>query len=233
MKEIRTLLISSRRVAQVLLLFGVAVGFAGYFVSHPNDNNVFSVINQFYANISTELISIGITVLWIDGLNKLHNEYEKMDDYVFQMSSPDNGLAREALRNLRRKGWLINGLLNAANLRYANLESASLSGANLRMVNLSYANLKKVKFTDTNLEKANLKFANLRGSIFISDDQLKSLYSLYGAIMPDGRVYNGKYSLAGDLEIAHSKGIDTTSKKKMAKFYSEARKDYHSAQLYD
>ena len=46
MKEIRTLLISSRRVAQVLLLFGVAVGFAGYFVSHPNDNNVFSVINH-------------------------------------------------------------------------------------------------------------------------------------------------------------------------------------------
>ncbi|EGP9802861.1 pentapeptide repeat-containing protein [Listeria monocytogenes] len=54
--------------------------------------------------------------------------------------------------------------LSGANLSYADLRRADLSGANLRGANLSYANLSYADLRRADLSGANLRRANLRGA---------------------------------------------------------------------
>ena len=51
-----------------------------------------------------------------------------------------------------------------ANLRYANLRYADLSGANLSGANLRYANLSGANLSGANLRYANLRYADLSGA---------------------------------------------------------------------
>jgi hypothetical protein len=97
-----------------------------------------------------------------------------------------------------------------ANLSRADLNGANLSGSNLKwadfsLANLSAADLSRAYSYETNLWAANLRGANLRGANLItssieeanlegadlkgarvSEEQLKKVRSLEGAIMPDG-----------------------------------------------
>ena len=81
---------------------------------------------------------------------------------IFQMGSPNNGLAIEAVRSLREKGWLFDGSLKQITLKNANLQEASLSNADLQKTNLQNANLSHVNLQDANLQDANLFSANLQ-----------------------------------------------------------------------
>ena len=86
--------------------------------------------------------------------------------------------------------------LECANLISSYLDNAKLSGALLTGTKLNKAYLLKTDFSG----------ADLRNSIFkdavVLEDQLKSVSSLSGAIMPDGTPYDGTLQLGGDPELS-------------------------------
>lgn len=73
--------------------------------------------------------------------------------------------------------------LVGVNLKGANLVSADLEGANMDGVNLEGNDLRSVNLKGASLQRANLKGAQ------VSDEQLATVRSLKGAIMPDGTIH--------------------------------------------
>ncbi|EAC4377985.1 pentapeptide repeat-containing protein [Listeria monocytogenes] len=61
----------------------------------------------------------------------------------------------------KHEKWLRDGYGERADLSYADLRRADLSGANLRGANLSYADLRRADLSGANLRGANLRRANL------------------------------------------------------------------------
>ena len=82
-----------------------------------------------------------------------------------------------------------------ANFNGAYLEGASFRGAILRKSNLIWADLNGADLSGADLTGANLDYASLEGAdmsktilvgTIVTDDQLRGVRSLKGAIMPDG-----------------------------------------------
>lgn len=160
--------------------------------------------------------------------------------YLIQkLKDPRNETALDAIEKLRQRGWLTDGSLANANLRYVHIQGANLHGADLRKSNLnmadmrwadlSQANLAGARLTKVNLYQANLEGANLdgvclmecnlQGARNLETKQLAQAYSLLGATMPDGSRYNGRYDLAGDLQCALVRRVDLNDSTAKASFY--------------
>lgn len=168
-------LLTVRKLGLVLLILAILNAVTGYFIAHPGEFFSFQKLSSdFYANASTELISIAFTVLIIDWLNHRSLDKYQKRSLILQMCSPDNVVAVEAVRQLRQNGWLTDGSLKGANLKEANLQSADLEGAilqgailcnaNLQGAKLSKANLRYVDFYEAKLHKASLEEADLQGA---------------------------------------------------------------------
>jgi hypothetical protein len=168
--------LSSSRAASLFLAFGLGVVVAGYFFTR-DDLEIKTLVHEIYSNFGIELISIGLTVLVIDGLNRRRAEQERKEELISQMGSLSNDFALDAVRQLRKKGWLEDGSLQGAELRGANLQGADLENADLREVNLRYADLREMNLRyaklhmaillDANLQGADLGLANLQQAILI------------------------------------------------------------------
>lgn len=79
--------------------------------------------------------------------------------------------------------------LGRANLAYAELFKANLSKTKLRNADLSHADLTDADLRGADLTNANLSGARLTGAL-ISSQQLASVASLDGAILPDGTIHS-------------------------------------------
>ncbi len=169
---------SPEMVGGVLLIAGLLIGVRGFIYLYPGDFSLKRLSSDFYANASTELISIAVTVLIIDVINRQRGKQQELSDLKWQMASRDNTLAKEAVRKLRGNKWLIDGTLKGIDLRGANLR-----GAGLYKANLEGADLRKVKLNDAYLVGANLRNAN------VTVEQLATAQNLKYATMPDGRKY--------------------------------------------
>jgi hypothetical protein len=165
---------------------------------------------------------------------------------VRKLRSPDNRVVLKAVEDLRARGWLSDGSLEAVNLRHihlqradlyranlqkvnlhmADLRGADLSMANLQDANLCGANLHRADLSAANLQGANLYTANLQGARNVSDGQLAQASRLRGATMPDGSPYDGRFNLAGDFEAAQYWHIDIDDPEAMAEFYGVFVEDY-------
>ena len=159
-------------------------------------------------------------------------------DLVRKMRSAESKLVLEAVEELRARGWLDDGSLKGVVLCHAHLQRADLCKANLTDVDLhqahlqdadlSMANLSGAKLTRTNLQGANLSAAILRGAdLFKADlrdarnltfEQLAQAKRLCFATMPDGLPYDGRFNLAGDLDLARWGKVDVTDPAAMAYF---------------
>jgi len=166
---------TARKVAIVLLILGFITGLGGYLVKtsfifrESGLSAVIGFIDDFYANISAEAISIAITVLVIDALNKRRAEAEAKANLIRLMRTRDNTQALEMLEELHARGWTRDGSLAQANLRKANLHSAylceaDLHGAKLMEANLTYASLDEANLTEVDLTSASLDSASLIGA---------------------------------------------------------------------
>lgn len=180
----------------------VAVVFAvAYVVANIDVLETVRVINDFAANIITEVISIGITVLIIERLNQRSAMRQKKEELILQMGSPDNGFALEAVRKLRYRGWIRDGSLKDANVTYANLKTANLTGANLQNTvlwdtNLEEASLLRADFQEasllgTNLQGANLQYANLLNAVAVDRADFSTETTL-----PNGDKWHEGYDLS-------------------------------------
>jgi len=156
---------------------------------------------------------------------------------ISKLRSPENKRVLEAVEELRAHGQLSDGTLKKIALIHAHLEGADLMKANLEGVDfhqahmefadLSSANLigtklvratlKGANFSKTNLTGADLFKANLVDAIGLTQAQLRSAKRLIGAILPDGKLYDGRYNLEGDMEFLEWSRINPNNSAEMAK----------------
>ncbi len=206
-------------IGMVALLLGLGVSVGG---SLYDKNTLSEFIEAFYSNAGTELISIASTVLVIDYLNRRRATNERKEELIYQMGSPNNEFAVEAVRILRLKGWFYDGSLKGAslwmanlrgaslhdtnlqgayldrsdleeaNLREANLQGTRMGAANLRGADLKGANLQEAFLGKANLQGADLYEANLQGSEGVTCDQLRGAATLEGTTLPDGTKLPGR-----------------------------------------
>ncbi len=141
----------------VAVIFTIA-----YVMANIDVLEIVRVINDFAANVITEVISIAVTVLIIERLNQRRATEQQKAELILQMGSSDNSFAREAVRKLGHYGWIKDGSLQGVDLKKANLQKADLWEANLQEAMLQDANLQKATLGGANLQKAILSFANLQ-----------------------------------------------------------------------
>lgn len=133
-------------------------------------------VHDFYANASTSLISISLTVLLIDKVNTQTSISEQRERLIREMGSSDRAFAVRAAREINAHGWLKDGTLCGADFTLANLEGAELRGADLRDARLKDSNLKSTDLRETKLngvifdestaEGAKFQGASLGGTSF-------------------------------------------------------------------
>ncbi len=181
--------------------------------------------HEFYEKIHAELIGIGITVLILGNANQAIRIKQEKRRLILQMGSTDNSFAREAVRQLRARGWLQDGTTKGASLRRANLEradlcdadlegadlsgvylkgadlsgayleEADLSGAYLEEAYLFGAHLERAYLTEAKLERANLRWAHLEGA------NLRGAYLEWAYLIET-------HLEGADLEEAHMEGVN-------------------------
>jgi uncharacterized protein YjbI with pentapeptide repeats len=157
---------------------------------------------------------------------------------IRKLRSPENRQVLEAIEELRVRGHLSDGSLKNLRLCHVHMQNADLLGADLQKTDfhqahlewtdLSRADLCGAKLTRVNLQGANLSQANLDGAdLFkanmqdarnLTDEQLRSAKRLCYATMPDGSLYDGRYSLEGDLDFARWGRVNVDDPAEMAYF---------------
>jgi hypothetical protein len=126
---------NGRRVGLVFLLLACAIALGGLLYERATTGSA-DITLAFYANLSTELASIAITVLIIDALAQRRANAEHQARLLRELRSPDNGIALRALTELFERGWAADGSLHSAYLLGANLANAFLREVDLRCRNL-------------------------------------------------------------------------------------------------
>lgn len=174
----------------------------------------------------------------------------KVIDLIRKLRSSDNKRVLEAIEELRVHGWLSDGSLENLPFCHAQMQDANLSDANLTNVDLHQALLEGAQLCRTNLTKAKLNRANLRRADFsetvltdadmfkadlqnahnLTHEQLSEVKRLWGAIMPNGTTYDGRYNLAGDLEFAKWGRVDLKDAAAMAEFLRIPLETYERGQ---
>jgi uncharacterized protein YjbI with pentapeptide repeats len=167
-------------------------------------------------------------------------------ELINRLQSPENRFALQAVEELRSCGKLLDGSLRGialcqAQLDYANLkdtdlcfvdlhqaklENVDLSSAKLRAAKLNRASLQGANLDGTDLTGADLYKVNLRSAQNLTDEQLATANELFGSIMPDGNVYDGRFNLAGDLARAKWAKVKVEDPKSMADFYGVSLDTY-------
>lgn len=137
---------------------------------------------------------------------------------------------------------LRSAVLRGADLRHANLEEADLTAARLQGADLGRvqgkdAELSGAFLNNAELIGANLEGANLTGAFFTQANmiqtqltgatvelvQLANAFSLFGAILPDGNRYDGRFELDGDIDRARAEGVLTSNADAMERWYQQAQ----------
>ncbi|MCP4417608.1 MAG: pentapeptide repeat-containing protein [Chloroflexi bacterium] len=205
-------------VGMILGLAGLILSFGGHWQEH-NRFNWPQLINDFYANAGTELISIAITVVVIDTLYRWRERRQYKAQLIRELQTRDNGIAHRAMRELMTNGWHADGSLHDQFLNYANLEQVYMVRADFTDSRLHLANFTRAWMRDVNLTGTNLTGANFTNAHHFKPRQLMMAHKLVGSTMPDGERYDGRFNLAGDFELAVQDGHDLSDPESMAKFY--------------
>ena len=169
---------------------------------------------------------------------------------ISKLRSSENKRVLEAVGELRAHGWLSDGTLKNIALIHAHLEGADLMNADLEGIDfhqahmeftdLSSANLSGAELVRATLKNANLSNADLKGAdlfkanlvnaIGLTPAQLRTVKRLIGATLPDGKLYDGRYNLEGDMEFLAWSRIDKNSPADMAKMLGISKDVYIQGQ---
>ncbi|MBZ0278546.1 MAG: toll/interleukin-1 receptor domain-containing protein [Anaerolineae bacterium] len=134
-----------------------------------------------------------------------HNDKELL---IRQLGSTDHAATRDAIKALRRRGWLEDGTLRGVHLPGANLSDANLIGADLQNsilggADLSYARLSRANLSGADLDGANLRGANLHRTTGHKMNLLGadlSYANLSGADLRSANLYNASLYRANGYE---------------------------------
>ena len=160
---------------------------------------------------------------------------------IRQLRDSDQSRVERALAILRTNGWLADGTLEGVNLQHAHLQGTDLQDANLRKANMRMAHMQNTNLANARLEGAQLSCANLYAADLknaaldnavlikanlqeakLEDRQLSHAECLWGTILSDGSLYDGRFALKGDLAFALATRIDLNDPIAVAAFYASA-----------
>ncbi len=174
------------------------------------------------------------------------------EELIRTLRDPSPDVALSSFEVLTERGHLKDGSLERAYLRYINLPGADIHDAQMRRADLTKAQLSGAILSDANLQEACLSGADLSGSSMcgadlrgarltkakllgvwdLSEYQLAKASRLRGARMPDGSVYDGRYSLEGDLNDAQILHVQIDDPQAMAVFYGVSTEQYRLGKEY-
>lgn len=175
-------------VGAVFLAFGLGVVLGGYLMTvAASEQSLFTFIKETYSNFGIEMVSIALTVIVIDRLNRRRDEQREERELKAQLlrdvRSKVADVAVNAVHQMQERGWLKGkaSLLRGAHLIGANLNGVQLTSANLNSAHLFGANLSGAHLSGANLSDADLRVANLHGS------------HLFGANLSGAFLSNGSF----------------------------------------
>ncbi len=181
-------------------------------------------------NFATKMLGAWLTFLFIDqiiGARERRREREAEERerlkrlLIRRLRSPHPEVVAKAAQLLRKYGWFSNGTLHGAYLSYANWSDLDMSG-----IDVEGARMRKVRLVNTDLRHANLE------STTVTVERLALAYALRGAVIRDGRRYDGRLNLPGDLEEARRMGIPLDDDEAMACFYGVSVQEYRAGQAW-
>jgi uncharacterized protein YjbI with pentapeptide repeats len=170
------------------------------------------------SNLGTGFVGSAVTLFFIDILigsrekqeAKEQQEAQLKADLVAQFGSSVRNIAIAASEELRRRGWLYDGLLQGEYLLEADLAGSVLSKADLRRANLGDANLQNAELVLANLQSARLDGSNLqRANLLAANLQRASLVSakLREANLQEANLQEAEL-IAAELQNARLKGAN-------------------------
>lgn len=231
-----------QRIAAVLIVVGLVVFVFGAITQYctcagwPNLGDVLNhMIGDFYANVSLDCLSVAFAILVIDRLNERREIGLLKAQFIREMNNPDNGIALRAVAELSARSWMRDGSLRKAHLAVANLQGVIMVGCNLQEANLMSANLQRAKIYYVDLWHADMSKATLGGARLIgtnlqeakvTDQQLITVCKLVHATMPDGRDYDGRFNLSGDIDTVKWHDRNYGDPAVMASYYGVPVEDY-------
>ena len=170
-------------------------------------------LHGLIGNLSSELIGAIFTYYIIERIVKNSADSAELKPRMIRrLENPDRGVTWQVLQELDDRGWLQDGSLYGWFLQRANFEGADLRKINANAFGLYRCNLKDAK---------------------IDVEQLVVMSDLRRTVMPDGKLYDGRYCLVGDLNWALTRyGIDVNhaTHEQMAAYYDVSLSDYLEGQ---
>lgn len=137
----------------------VAAGFLLGVLFQPFLQYLRSDTDGFLQNLVPEAIGIVFTVLIIDRLNQRREQQNLKKQLIRQLRNRDNGLALQALTEIRANRWHRDGTLHGAYLRNTSLQNGDLWGADLIGARLHHSNLQGTFFMEANLTNVDFQFS--------------------------------------------------------------------------
>lgn len=153
-------------------LYGLTGLVAGFIFGVAASSELRGFVLWFCQSFWTDTLSIAITVLVIDRLNRLRDREAYKQELFRQAKSRSNDFAVDALRQIQDNGWwgdLIEhypstSLIHFADLSEVQWAKVQLIEFDLQLLDLAAANLREANLVATNLQRANLRGANLQGA---------------------------------------------------------------------
>jgi hypothetical protein len=147
----------------------VAAGFMLGLLSEPLLQYVRTDAGGFLQNLVPEAIGIVFTVLIIDGLYQRREQQGLKKQLIRQLRNRDNGLALQALTEIRAHRWYKDGTLRGAYLRNTNLQNADLWGTDLVGARLHHSNLQGTFFMNADLTDVDFQFSEFDETTTLPD----------------------------------------------------------------
>ncbi|MEO1287753.1 MAG: pentapeptide repeat-containing protein, partial [Chloroflexota bacterium] len=167
-------------VGKMMLAIALFVAVAGALYWHGGMPDLRTLTGDFYANVSSELASIVITVFVLDRLNQRRAKEDHKLELFRQAKSDSNNSAIYAVGQIQQGGIWADFLMhyktsqeriNFHNVKWSDvdlsrayLEKADLTNAHLKNATLTNAHLKNATLTNAHLEKADLRGAHLENA---------------------------------------------------------------------
>jgi uncharacterized protein YjbI with pentapeptide repeats len=159
-------------------LYGFVGALAGFIFGIAASRNLGSIVNWFASGFWNEALSIAITVIVLDRLNRMRDTEQLKMRLIREAGSRSNSTAITAIDWMQRENWLVgeHGLLKNQYLGEANLHNANLRKVNLESASLELCNLEKATLDDANLIYAQIGEASFKEAVL----RWSKLYRVHG-----------------------------------------------------
>ena len=199
-RQVMDYVLEVRRFGFLLLVLSLLSGIYGYSVDNRNPDGTINwnwsiFVREYYANISSELGSVAVTVLIIDYLNDRRQKQEEKQRLIRQMGSTEHGLAMNAVEELKAMGATKDGSLVSVNLENARLTGVRLGRADLRKSRMDFADFSTGHLYFANLQGADMSGSDLRGTVLTGANLHNAdlvAAKLQGALMSEANMVNCK-----------------------------------------